>query len=96
VVLNHLGEILYVDFLDRTFPLLLKDVPSNVHEGMWFQHDCPSPFSHQVSIWLDSHFQNTWIGCEGSIVWLPHSPSLKPLDFFLWECFKENVHAVEV
>jgi hypothetical protein len=36
MIVNHLSGIQYANFLTRTFPLLLNDVPLNVHDGMWF------------------------------------------------------------
>jgi hypothetical protein len=33
-----------------------------------------------------------WIGCGGPNAWLPWSPDLTPLDFFLWRHLKEHAY----
>jgi hypothetical protein len=62
LVVNCLSDKQYADFLERTFPLLLVDVPFNVHEATWFHHDgVPIHFSCQQNNWLSNHFLNIWI-----------------------------------
>jgi hypothetical protein len=55
-------ETQYFHLFRRTLPLL-EDVPLNVREGMWFQHEGTLPqLSCQVRNWLNNHFSGTWIG----------------------------------
>jgi hypothetical protein len=36
----------------------------------------------------DMHFPGCWVRRDGPIPWLPRSPNIMPLDFFLWEYVK--------
>jgi hypothetical protein len=38
MIANCLGGIVCTDILEGTLSLLLKNVPLNVCEGLWFQH----------------------------------------------------------
>jgi hypothetical protein len=77
VITNYLGGIQYADFLEITFPFLLKDVPYNVHEGMWFQHDSAPPTSHTKGI-------TTILWTHGLAIRVQLSGLHSLLDFFLW------------
>jgi hypothetical protein len=82
VLVNRICGIQNADFLQRTLPILLQDVPLNIREGMWFHYSgAPPHFSCQVHNLLNKHFPDTWISSGGSIIWPPHSPDLNPLDF---------------
>jgi hypothetical protein len=73
----------YDDFLEETLQLLVANVPVQVHESMWFQHDgAPTHFAHRVRSWLDNDFPDRWIGHGGPIAWPPHSPDLTPIFLF--------------
>jgi hypothetical protein len=74
----------YFHVFTRTLPLL-KDVPLNVRESKWFQHEGTLPqLSCQVRNWLNNHFSDTQIGSEAGgwpIVLDPYS-HLNPFDFY--------------
>jgi hypothetical protein len=75
-----IGPHMVADFLELTFLILLKDVPLNVHESIWFQHNSASAkCCCQVHNWLNNHFLVMWIGCGGSDVWPLCSSDLNPL-----------------
>jgi hypothetical protein len=53
VIANHLGRILYSDFLERTLPFYWKMQPFNVHESTWFQHNgTPSSIRFMSTVYL--------------------------------------------
>ena len=87
----------YLQFLQKTLPELLEDIPCAVRCNMWLMHDgCPAHFSRAVRDHLDVAFPNRWIGRGGFVSWPPRSPDLNPLDFFVWGYIKELVYATEV
>ncbi|KAJ8947851.1 hypothetical protein NQ318_009997 [Aromia moschata] len=49
---------------------------------------------HAVTVrnWLNSEFNEHWIGRDGPILWLPRSPDLIILDFYLWGRLKQIVY----
>ncbi|GFY06041.1 uncharacterized protein TNCV_3863451 [Trichonephila clavipes] len=49
-------------------------------------------FCAPVRDWLDIAYPCRWIGCQDPVLWLPRSPDLTQLDFFLWSHLKELVH----
>jgi hypothetical protein len=70
----------------KKFPGLMKNVPLNGGDSMWFQHDsCHPHFTHQVHNWLNNHSLNAWKGHGFLIVWIPRSPDLNPLLFRYWD-----------
>ncbi|KAJ8938602.1 hypothetical protein NQ318_020864 [Aromia moschata] len=49
---------------------------------MFFQQDgCPAHHAVIVRNWLNSEFNEHWIGRDGPILWPPRSPDLTILDF---------------
>lgn len=83
----------YLEFLQIQLTHLLEDVPLEVRQTMWFQHDgCPAHYGRQVREYLDRTYAQRWIGRLGPILWPPRSPDLNPLDFFYWGCLKEKVY----
>lgn len=42
VIVNHLSGIQYANFLTRTLPLLLDDIPFSVHDGNFITLNTPS------------------------------------------------------
>jgi hypothetical protein len=91
VVVNHLGEIQYINFLERTLPLLLENVPLNVHVDMWFQHKSTPPhFLLHVCNWLKNLFLEMWISHGDPVIWWPPcSSDLNQLYILSWGCIKE-------
>jgi hypothetical protein len=91
---EYLSGIQYIDYLEKTLPVLLENTLLNVHEGMWFQHDsaCPHTY-HQGHNRLTNNFPDTDHPWGANHL---RSADLNLLDFFLWGCIKENVYAIEV
>ena len=59
--------------------------PKLMRRRLFFQQDgAPAHYALDVRAWLDSKFENQWIGRGGPIEWPPRSPDLTPCDFFLW------------
>lgn len=83
----------YLHFLRNDLGNLLADIPQDIRNRMWLQHDgAPAHFSRQVTEYLNVTYPNRWIGRGGTISWPPRSPDLNPLDYFLWGYFKEAVY----
>lgn len=74
----------YVEFLIENLPDVLEDLPLHIRETMWFQHDGAPPHnSRHARHYLNTNFQNSWIGRGGPIAWPARSPDLNRLDYFL-------------
>lgn len=87
----------YLQFLRSDLETLLEDIPQEVRERMWLQHDgAPAHYSRQVTEYLNESYPNRWIGRGGTIAWPPRSPDLNPLDYFLWGYFKEAVYETSI
>lgn len=90
------GEI-YQHFLTNHLVDLLDDVPLNIRQQMWYQHDgAPCHFSQQVRTTLSFMFPNKWIGRGGPVNWPARSPDLNPLDFYFWGHMKSLVYSTPV
>lgn len=90
---SRLNGVRYLDFLRNDLNNLLEEVPQEVRERMWLQHDgAPAHYSRQVINYLNVTYPNRWIGRAGTIPWPPRSPDLNPIDYFLWGYFKEAVY----
>ena len=62
-----------------------------------FQQDVASPhWGLEVHQFLNETFPDRWIECDGSIPWLPCSPDITLLDFFLWGYVKDIVDRTKV
>jgi hypothetical protein len=60
---------------------------------MWFMHGgVPAYFLHVVRDVLNSTYHNQWINRE-AIAWLPSSPDLNALDFYLWGHLKSLIYS---
>lgn len=87
----------YLHFLQNNFQQYLEDVPLNLIQRMWFQHDgAPPHYSRIVREYLDAEFGNRWIGRGGPIPWPARSPDLTKPDFFLWGFVHDRVYQTEV
>lgn len=85
----------YSTFLTETLPVLLENIPLNVRQVMWYQHDgCPAHYAQQARNIVQEHFPNRWIGRGGIFPWPPRSPDMTPLDYFLWGALKDIVYRV--
>lgn len=88
---------IYLTFLQEILPELLEDVPLDIRQHMWFQHDgAPAHFSLAVREYANQTFGDRWIGRGGPVAWPPRSPDLTPLDFFLWGHIKALVYATPI
>ena len=86
----------YFDFLQNKLPELLEDVPLRTRGSLIFQQDgAPPHFSRHVRDFLNQHDQG-WIGRARTIDWLPRSPDLTLLDFYLWSHIKSIVYSEEI
>lgn len=87
----------YRNFLETDLVELLKNVPFNVRQQIFFQHDgAPAHASLQARRILDANYPNKWIGRGGPIHWPARSPDLTLLDFFLWGTVKEYVYQEQI
>lgn len=87
----------YLDFLRNVLPELFHDLPLNVRQNLWFQHDgAPAHFSLLVREHLNENFRGCWIGRGGPVAWPARSPDLTPLDYFLWGHMKSLVYETPV
>ncbi|KAJ8942840.1 hypothetical protein NQ318_022855 [Aromia moschata] len=67
--------------------------PLSYRTRMFFQQDwCPGHHVVTVRNWLNSEFNEHWIGRDGPILWPPRSPDLTILDFYLWGHLKQIVY----
>lgn len=63
------GQI-YYDFLSNILPILLEEVPLQIRQIMYFQHDgCPAHYSANVRQFLDITFPDRWIGRGSLFPW---------------------------
>ncbi|KAJ8935767.1 hypothetical protein NQ318_000240 [Aromia moschata] len=88
-VLNDVGfhkRILFSD--ESTFST--NGVVSSQHCRYW--NGCPAHQAFTVCNWLNSEFNEHWIGRDGPILWPPRSPDLTILDFHLWGRLKQMVY----
>ena len=75
----------YIIFICDILPEILENVPLQVRQRLWFQHDwAPAHFALDVRENLNNVFPNRWIGRDGPVHWPPRSPDLTPMDFFIW------------
>lgn len=83
----------YLIFLQEVLRDFLEDVPLDIRENMWYQHDgAPAHFAINVRAHLDATFGRKWIGRGGPVAWPPRSPDLSPLDFFVWGHMKSLIY----
>ena len=74
----------YFIFIRDTLPEMLENVPLQVRQRLWFQHDwTPAHFALYVREYLNNVFPNCWIGRGGPVQWPPRSPDLTPMDFLM-------------
>lgn len=90
---GSLTGVRYLDFLQNTLPELLENVPLNIRQNMWFQHDgAPAHSTLAVRNFLNNTYPGRWIGRGGPVSWPARSPDLTPLDFFVWGYVKGKVY----
>jgi len=82
----------YVQVLGKFWPALGRR-SGVVRVLQWFQQDGATPHTSNESLaWLQQHFPDRLISRKCDPQWLPHSPDLNPLDFYMWEYFKDRVY----
>lgn len=97
VLPNRLNSPTYVSFIRDILPELLEDVPLEIRDNIWFQHDgAPPHFGNVVRDFLDVTYRQQWIGRGGPVPWPARSPDLNPLDFFFWSRIKDLVYSTPV
>ncbi|KZC07931.1 hypothetical protein WN55_10077 [Dufourea novaeangliae] len=75
---NLTGER-YAHFIRSRLGTLLENVPLNVRQMIWLQHDgCPAHYARRVRDALNELYPNKWIGRGGLVSWPPRSPELSP------------------
>ena len=84
----------YRRFLRRTLPILMEDLPLNLLQVMWYEHDgCLAHNAIVARNALNQQFTNRWIGRYSPVQRFPaRSPDLTLLDFFLWGHVKNVVY----
>ena len=88
-LLKMLGNYIRAIFIRDKLPEMLENVPLQVRERLWFQHDgAPAYFALDVREYMNNVFPNRWSGKGGPVQWPPRSPDLTPMDFFIWEEMK--------
>lgn len=94
---NRMNAQYYLNFLETSLTEHLDDLPLNIIQTVWFQHDGAPPHNaRHVTEWLNRNFGNNWIGNRGPILWPPRSPDLNPLDFYFWGHLKQLVYCEEI
>ena len=84
---------IYLDMLKHYVVSQLEEFQPRVV----FQQDGPPPhWGLIVRDFLNETFPNRWIGRNGPTPWLPRSPDITPLDFFLWSYVKDRVYRTPV
>ena len=77
-LLKMLGNCII--FIRGILPEMLENVPLQVRQRLWFQHEgAPAHFALDVNV-----LPNHCIGRGGPVQWPPCSPDLTPMDFFIW------------
>lgn len=91
---GNLNAQRFLEFLEHDFMDALENIPLQDHRNLHFQLDgSPVHNAALVREWLNTHFENCWIGRNSPLVeWPPRSPDLTPLDFFLWGTIKNKVY----
>ena len=85
----------YLELLRDYLPGLLENVNLATRQRMWLQQDgAPPHFALIVREFLNSNFNERWIGRVGPFEWPPCLPDLNSPDFFLWGYIKNVVKTV--
>lgn len=80
---NAINGATYLQFLQDALPELLRDVPVETQETMYYQHDGAPPHrSQNVMRFLHNRYGDRIIAHQGQVHWPPRSPDLTPMDFF--------------
>ncbi|KAJ8937848.1 hypothetical protein NQ318_022266 [Aromia moschata] len=81
-----------MEMLQKFLTDKLDELPLTYRTRMFFQqYGCPGHHAIIVRNWLNSEFNEHWIGRDGPILWSPRSPDLTILDFYLWGRLKARI-----
>ena len=87
----------YIIFIRDIVPKMLENVPLQVRQRLWFQHDgVPAHTDLDVREYLNEVYPNRWIGRGGPVQRPPRSPDLTPMDFFIWGKMKSLVYETPI
>jgi hypothetical protein len=79
----------FLEFLRNELPILLENVPLQIRKNLWIQLDgAPCHNAAIVQNYLNTEYEDRWIGTYGPLQFPPRSPDLTPLDFFCGEFSK--------
>lgn len=82
----------YLKFLLEDLPPMLRELPDQKQQTMWFMHDGAPQHSYRpVQDLLNGRYPKRWIGKGGEVSWPPSSADLNPIDFYVWEEIKEKM-----
>jgi Helix-turn-helix domain (DUF4817) len=80
----------YLQILQNHVEPFIEDIPINLVQGLFFQHDgAPPHCAGIINNYLNEQFGENWMANQGPIQWPARSPDLTPLDFFLWGKIKD-------
>jgi Mga helix-turn-helix domain len=81
----------YLNFLRNTLNGLMEDVPLNIRQFMWYQHDGAAPhYARNVREFMNNQWDQQWLGRGGPVAWPARSPDLTPIDFFCGDTSKRK------
>ncbi|KAJ8940674.1 hypothetical protein NQ318_017723, partial [Aromia moschata] len=81
---EYLNRDTYLEMLQNFLTDKLDELPLSYRTRLFFQQDgCPAHHAVTVRNWLNSEFNEHWIGRDGPILWPPRSNDLTILDFYL-------------
>lgn len=90
---GDLNAAKYLDMLRNQIIPRIREIAGDNFEQTWFQQDGAGPhYAIIVRNFLNNQFHRRWIGRRGEIEWLPRSPDLSPLDYFLWGYLKSRIY----
>ena len=73
-------------------PQLEQDQP----QVIFWQDGAPPQWGLEVCQFLNETFPDRWVGCDSPIPWLPHSPDITLVDFFLWGYVKDIIYQTKI
>ncbi|KAJ8914275.1 hypothetical protein NQ315_011009 [Exocentrus adspersus] len=79
-----------------TGPRYLRFLQNEIEDILEEQDGAPPHNSRIVIDYLQQRFGQNVISTNGTVRWLPRSPDLTPLDFFVWVHLKNIVYATPV
>lgn len=91
---HNLNSETYYQFLSNQIFDILHEIPLNIRSTLWYQHDgAPCHSARIINEYLDTLFNERWIGRYSANPWPARSPDLTPMDYFLWGYLKNMVYS---